>query len=154
MEANREHKDSVFTRFFSDPDTLRELYSAISGVPLSPDIPVSINTLESVLFKGKKNDISFTIADKVVVLIEHQSTINRNMPFRLLMYIADLYKKTAGEEDIYREKLIPLQYPEFIVLYNGTANYDTEKVLKLSEAFLDPSALGLPRAPTPPWNSK
>ncbi|GHV42815.1 hypothetical protein AGMMS49546_22700 [Spirochaetia bacterium] len=83
------------------------------------------------------NDISFVIADKVVVLIEHQSTINKNMPLRLLMYIADVYKKITGEEDIYHEKLIPIPRPEFIVLYNGIDEYDDEKTLKLSDAFMD-----------------
>ena len=46
MPVNRNYKDSVFTRLFSDPDLLRELYCAIGGVSLSPDVPVSINTLE------------------------------------------------------------------------------------------------------------
>jgi hypothetical protein len=34
------------------------------------------------------NDISFEIGGKLVVLIEHQSTINHNMALRLLLYIA------------------------------------------------------------------
>jgi hypothetical protein len=41
----------------------------------------------------KVNDISFEIGGKLVVLIEHQSTINPNMPFRLLMYISRVYEK-------------------------------------------------------------
>jgi hypothetical protein len=35
---NREHKDSVFSLLFSDPDILRELYSAIEGIDL-PSLP-------------------------------------------------------------------------------------------------------------------
>ncbi|MDR0388976.1 MAG: hypothetical protein LBH73_02800 [Spirochaetaceae bacterium] len=54
MATNREYKDSVFSLLFSDPDTLRELYGAIAGVALSPDVPVTINTLEDVLFKGRR----------------------------------------------------------------------------------------------------
>ena len=37
---NRNHKDSVFSFLFSNPDTLRELYSAIEGIAIPPDIPV------------------------------------------------------------------------------------------------------------------
>ena len=37
MSANEKHKDSIFSRLFSNPDTLRELYSAIEGVELPPD---------------------------------------------------------------------------------------------------------------------
>jgi hypothetical protein len=143
MGANREYKNSVFSWLFSDPDTLRELYGALEGVSLSPDVPVTINTLEGVLFKARMNDISFAIGDRVVVLIEHQSTINENMPLRLLLYIAKIYEKITGEKDIYRERRIPLPLPEFIVLYNGTAPYPDEKILKLSDAYNDPVELGL-----------
>jgi hypothetical protein len=37
-------------------------------------------TWEGVLFMNRMNDISFLIAGKLVVLIEHQSTINPNIP--------------------------------------------------------------------------
>jgi hypothetical protein len=88
MSANRQYKDSVFSFLFSDPDTLRELYGALEGVTLPPDLPITINTLEGVLFRDRLNDISFIAGDTLVVLIEHQSTINPNMALRLLMYIA------------------------------------------------------------------
>jgi hypothetical protein len=50
MNVNARYKDSVFSLLFSDPDTLRELYSAIEGVSLPPDIPIGINTLSDVLY--------------------------------------------------------------------------------------------------------
>ena len=50
-------------------------------------MPVTINTLENVLFMELINDISFEIGGKLVVLIEHQSSVNQNMPLWLLMYI-------------------------------------------------------------------
>ena len=61
MKANRKYKDSVFSCLFSDPDVLRELYSALEGVELPQDVPITINTLENVLFFDKINDISFVI---------------------------------------------------------------------------------------------
>jgi predicted transposase/invertase (TIGR01784 family) len=141
MGVNRSHKDSVFSWLFSDPDVLRELYSAIEGIPVDPDTPITINTLESALYKGFVNDISFVIEDKIVVLIEHQSTINENMPLRLLLYVAELYKQLTGDEDLYREKRIPIPRPEFIILYNGTKSYDDQRTLRLSDAFKDASSL-------------
>ena len=59
MAANRKYKDSVFTALFNNPDLLRELYCALGGVTLPPDVPVSINTLENVLFLDFNNDIFF-----------------------------------------------------------------------------------------------
>jgi hypothetical protein len=143
MSVNRKYKDSVFSWLFSDPDTLRELYGALSGITLPPEAPIIINTLEGILFKARMNDISFIIGDLLVVLIEHQSTVNENMPLRLLLYIAKIYEKITGEKDIYRGKRLPLPLPEFIVLYNGTAPYPDEKILRLSDSFHDPAELGL-----------
>jgi hypothetical protein len=143
MTANREYKDSVFSWLFSNPDALRELYGALAGVTIPPDIPITINTLEGVLFKGRMNDLSFTIANKLVILLEHQSTINENMPLRLLLYIAKVYEVLTGERDLYRGRRLTLPLPEFIVLYNGKERYPDEVVLKLSDAFRDPSELGL-----------
>jgi len=135
MSANIKYKDSVFSFIFSDPDLLRELYCALEGVSLPNDIPVTINTLQDVLFMGRINDISFEIGDKLVILIEHQSTINPNIALRLLMYIARIYEKIIGEKNIYASRLIRIPRPEFFVLYNGVSPYPDEKVIKLSEAF-------------------
>ena len=79
MKTNIKYKNSVFSYLFGDPDTLRELYCALKGVSLPNDVPVIINTLEDVLFMDRINDISFEIGGKLVVLIEHQSTINPNI---------------------------------------------------------------------------
>jgi len=86
--VNRIYRDSVFTMLFSDPDLLRELYCAIGDVTLPPDVPVSINTLEKVLYMDLYNDISFEIGGKLVVLLEHQSTLSPNLALRLLLYIS------------------------------------------------------------------
>jgi hypothetical protein len=73
MGPNSKYKDSVFSFLFSEPDLLRELYSALEGVALPTDIPITINTLSDILFLDRINDISFEIGGKLVVLIEHQS---------------------------------------------------------------------------------
>ena len=93
MNINRSYKDSVFSLLFNDPETLRELYGALEGSPLPPDLPITINTLEGVLFMERVNDISFAAGDKLVIILEHQSTVNPNMPLRCLLYLARLYEK-------------------------------------------------------------
>ena len=55
MKANITHKSSVFSLLFSDPDVLRELYSAIEGVTLPNNIPVVINTLSNALIMVKNH---------------------------------------------------------------------------------------------------
>jgi hypothetical protein len=103
VASNRTYKDSVFSWLFSDPETLRELYGALSGIPIPASLPITITTLEGVLFKARVNDISFTIGDRLIVLIEHQSTVNENMPLRLLLYVARIYEKLITEKDIVPE---------------------------------------------------
>jgi len=149
MNANRKHKDSVFSLLFSDPAVLRELYSAIEGVELPPDIPIDINTLTDVLYKGKINDLSFLIDNRLVVLIEHQSTINENMPVRLLIYIAEVYKRILNNREVFQKKLIKIPTPEFIVLYNGNKPYDDQKTLRLSDAFKDIEGLKVDKSILP-----
>ena len=134
----------MFTLLFSDPALLRELYCALEGVSLPPDAPVSINTLDDVLFMDLINDISFEIDGKLVVLIEHQSTINPNMALRLLMYIARVYEKIVEGKNVYSSKGLTIPRPEFFVLYNGTAPYPDEEIMRLSEMFENPNILGIP----------
>jgi predicted transposase/invertase (TIGR01784 family) len=143
MNINIKYKSSIFSFLFSDPAILRELYCALQGVSLPADMPVIINTLSDVLFMDKINDISFEIGGKLVVLIEHQSTINPNMALRLLLYITRVYEKIIHDRKIYSSKKIIIPWPEFFVLYNGVDPYPDESVLKLSEAFENIASLGL-----------
>jgi hypothetical protein len=80
-EANREHKDSVFTAFFrEDTSRLIELYNAIADKNYPPNTKIEVNTLENILSMGRMNDISFSLDDKLIILMEHQSTIIRTCP--------------------------------------------------------------------------
>jgi len=147
--VNKHYKDSVFTSLFSDSDLLRELYSAIGGVSLPDDVPISINTLENVLVRDIYNDISFMVGSKLVVLIEHQSTINPNMALRLLMYMAETYKQMVKEKNIYSGKKVYIPYPEFYVLYDGVDFYPDKAILKLSDLFENSKELDIPEKSHP-----
>ena len=143
LQPNREHKSSVFSLLFSDPETLRELYSAIEGVPLPSEIPININTLTDVLIKGKINDISFLIDNRLIVLIEHQSTISENMPLRVLRYFVGILERIVDMNKMFNKKQIKIPRPEFIVLYNGENPYPEKSILRLSDAFMDVEGLVL-----------
>ncbi|MCL2442379.1 MAG: hypothetical protein FWD13_02815 [Treponema sp.] len=150
MEANKKHKDSVFSTLFSTPDVLRELYSAIEGVPIPPDMPIDINTLTDVFFKGHKNDVSFTIDNRLIVLTEQQSTYSENLPLRLLEYIGRVYEKIVSYKRKFKKKLEKIPRPEFIVLYNGKEKFPDYKELRLSDAFMDVQGLKQSESGIPP----
>jgi len=134
----------VFTLLFSDEDLLRELYCALEDVTLPPDAPVAINTLSDALFMDRINDISFEIDGKLVVLLEHQSTMNPNIPLRMLMYITRIYEKMIGDDKaVYATKRMRIPFTEFFMLYIGTAKCPDEYTLRLSDLFERPESLGL-----------
>ncbi len=149
MIINNKFKNSLFTTLFSDPSILRELYCALGGVSLPPDTPVLINTLENVLYMDFNNDISFEIGGKLVVLIEHQSTINPNIALRLLIYITRILEKKTKGSTLYSKKRLTIPSPEFFVLYNGTDPFPDNDVTRLSDLFADTQDLGLPEQARP-----
>jgi hypothetical protein len=136
MSVNTKYKDSVFTKLFDDEDRLRELYSALEGVEYDPTLPIAINTLRDVIYMNQVNDLSFTAGGKMVFVIEHQSTPNPNMPLRILLYIARIYEKIVEHRSLYKETLVKVPKPEFIVLYNGLEKAPEKWELRLSDAFL------------------
>ena len=141
-KENKNYKDSVFTDlFYSDRDAdinLLNLYNALYGTHYTdPEIIRKIR-LEDVVFKNFKNDIAFTVNDRRIILGEHQSTINYNMPLRNLMYIGREMERIVPVEDRYKKNLIRIPTPDFITFYIGKEDYPSEQILRLSDAFAEP----------------
>ena len=92
--------------------------------------------LENTLYNGIKNDVSCKVGDKLIFLIEHQSTVNENMPVRFLEYIGRVFEKILKTEDSYARLLIKIPTPEFYVFYTGDEALPAVKELRLSNAFI------------------
>jgi len=131
------YKDSLFRSLFANEKSALELYNALHGTDYhEQDTEITINTLGESLFMPHKNDLSFIINGKLVLMVEHQATINENMPFRFLQPIARIFENgIPDKKTIYRKALIRLPRPEFIVLYNGTAPFPDRETLRLSDAY-------------------
>lgn len=140
-KENRKHKDSVFTDLFTYDETARknvlELYNALFDTNYTDEEIIEMVTLEQVLFMNFKNDVAFIADKRRIVLSEHQSTVNPNLPLRQLMYIAREYEKIVPVKDRYKSNLITIPTPEFIVFYIGIQDYPVEEILKLSTAFAE-----------------
>ena len=137
MGANKKYKSSVFATLFADKENLLSLYNAITNSELPADTPVEIATLDDVLFTDRSNDIAFVINGRLVILIEHQSSINENMPLRLLIYAARVYEKLIDNDAVYKRSLLKIPKPDFIVLYNGVDPFPDRKTLRLSSAYME-----------------
>ena len=141
---NRNHKDSLFIDLFCKDKLVGKknfisLYNALhnTNLDLATTTVQEVN-IDNVLYMALSNDIAMLVDNKLVVLVEHQSTINENMPLRLLEYVSRIYEQLVPSEDRYEKKMIKIPYPEFFVFYNGTEDYPVETELRLSDAFIFP----------------
>lgn len=97
--------------------------------------------MDEVFLSDKKNDLSFLWKDQAVVLVEHQSSINPNMPVRLLLYSAfQLLANLIDPKTIYGTKLVKILAPHFYVFYIGDDMDVDEDTLKLSASFRETKA--------------
>ena len=134
----REIKDSLIRALFKKPEKALQLYSDISGKAYDKDTNIEMKTFDELLLSKLRNDIAFVIEGKLIVIMEHQSTLNRNMPLRLLKYVLVFYEVFFGlASSLYKGVRIKLPKPEFYVLYNGKNSYPAIGEMRLSESFWD-----------------
>ena len=125
QEIKRTYKDSVFVTIFHDKSKLIELYNALFDTNYDESTLIDIVTIKDVLFRTLKNDLAFVLGGRFVVLVEHQSSINENMPLRDLMYISTVLKRMIDTTRLYREKRLMIPRPSFVVLLFRHRNKST-----------------------------
>ena len=130
----KNHKDLLLRAIFKGKEDFLSLYNALNGTNYTDAEKLEITTLENAVYMSVQNDVSFVFLSELY-MIEHQSTVNPNMPLRNLTYISNVLSKITAKEDIYGSKQIKLPSPRFIVLYNGTKQTEEKTVLKLSDAY-------------------
>ena len=137
---NRRYKDSIFVDFFGEDKNAKAnflaLYNALHGTELDASTKLEPLRLEQVMYMAFRNDVACLVDGKIIVLIEHQSTINANMPLRFLQYAARLYERIQNPRDRYLRRLKKIPTPEFYVFYNGEEDYPETATLRLSDAFM------------------
>lgn len=138
-KENRLVKNSVLVDLFcEDKDADQHdiaLYNALHKEALPEGTTVQKLKVENVLYLNFKNDISFGLNGKIMILAEHQSTINLNMPLRSLLYVGRIFEQLVPVKDRYRRGRLSLPTPEFYTFYNGTDPLPAESELKLSESY-------------------
>ena len=137
---NRRYKDSVFVDFFGEDKNAKanflSLYNALHGTYLDISAELELLRLEQVMYMAFRNDVAYLIDDKIIALVEHQATVNANMPLRFLQYAARLYERIQNPRDRYLRRLKKIPTPEFYVFYNGKEDYPESTTLRLSDAFM------------------
>ena len=141
MYYDRQYKASVFALLYEDKENLMDLYNGLYDEKCTEPDKISINTLkdedgvESGIFMKFRNDLSF-IFDSRLHLYEHQSSVNKNIPLRMLIYVTVLIKKLVKTKELYKEKAVGIPAPRFVVFYNGTEDMPAKTELRLSDQYM------------------
>lgn len=118
----RKIKDSVFTNLFQDKKYLLQLYHALhpEDSNVSEDKIADI-TIKHILIDADYNDLGFSVGDRLMILVESQSTWTLNIIIRALMYLIqtyhDYFKRT--NQNLYGSKKVTLPKPELYVIFTG-----------------------------------
>jgi len=122
----------MFRGCFKIPQNFLHLFKHCNGDTTLTTDDIKLFDLESVVIvRGRRNDVSFITKDnRLIILIEHQSSLNPNMAFRLFLYYMELlhlWITSNNEINLYsNSKIENFPLPEFYVVYNGEKPLDKE----------------------------
>ena len=91
-KPRRNIKDSVFTDLFRDKKYTLKLYKALH--PEDKNVTakdIKIVTLKAIVVNDIYNDLGMIIKDKIIFLLESQSTWSVNILVRMFLYLANTY---------------------------------------------------------------
>ena len=134
LPVNRIYKDRLYKMIFNDKSELLKLYNAINGTHYDDPAMLTITTLDNAIYMTMENDLSFII-DMRLALYEQQSTVNPNLPLRILMYITDIYSAYTKDMNIYGSKKVQIPLPSFVIFYNDVKSQPDRTEFLLSELF-------------------
>ncbi|MCD7864154.1 MAG: hypothetical protein LUG61_11785 [Lachnospiraceae bacterium] len=138
-KANRELKDSVFRDLFLDKKYLLLLYRTLHPEDENcTEHELICMTLEQILVRDIHNDLGFRVGDRLLVMLEAQSTWSVNILVRSLMYIVHTYQEyfRESEQSLFSTKPVHMPVPELYVVYTGDKAMEKE-FITLSEEFFN-----------------
>lgn len=135
----RNAKDTVFTDLFRDPKYLLQLYRCLHPEDReATEEQITQVTRKGILTNSLYNDLGFLIEDRLIILVEAQSTWSINIILRVLMYLTQTYQdflnQKGQEQSVYSSTKVSIPKPEVYVIYTGRRT-ERKEVLTLSEEF-------------------
>jgi len=135
---NRKAKDTVFEDFFSRTENLFALYKALYPEDKeAKEEDLELVSIRNILTQGIYNDLGFIVKDRLIVLVEAQSTWTVNIVLRSLFYAVETLFQYFDERDesIYGSR--PLKTPKLnmYVLYTGQDAEEKEDILSFKDIF-------------------
>ena len=127
-KINNEH-DKLFKDLLSDSEEARKFINKF----LKLEEPIKENELElynssyiTTEYKSKEADIVYKKKnDDIYFLIEHQSTVDISMPYRIKNYVIEILRTAVDKSKIHQKRYeYPLVVP--IVLYTGNRKWNVK----------------------------
>ena len=138
IKAKRTAKNSVFIDLFGDKKNLLKLYKTLhpEDEDATEDV-CEIVTIDNVLTDNLYNDLGVLVRhDKILLLLEAQSSWTVNILPRMLLYVAHSYHEyfEKTEQSLYRSTKVKMPKPELYVIYTGDRGKKPD-VISLSGEF-------------------
>ena len=141
----RKIKDSVFTNLFQDKKYLLQLYKALHPEDSNvTEDEIADITIKHVLIDADYNDLGFSVGNRLMILVESQSTRTLNIIIRALMYLIqtyhDYFKRT--NQNLYGSKKVNMPIPELYMIFTGERK-DIPDIISLSKEFFDGAKIAI-----------
>ena len=137
--AKRTAKNSVFLDLFQNKSYLLRLYKTLhpEDTTATEDSLTDV-TIENVLTDNLYNDLGFIVNNKLMILIEAQSTWTMNILIRILLYLAQSYHEyfQRTNQNYYKSKKVKMPKPELYVIFTGNKGEKPDKI-SLSKEFFE-----------------
>ncbi len=127
--AKRTAKNSVFLDLFQNKSYLLRLYKTLhpEDTAATEDSLTDV-TIENVLTDNLYNDLGFIVNNKLMILIEAQSTWTMNILVRV-------FQRTS--QNYYKSKKVKMPKPELYVIFTGNRGQKPDTISLSKEFFED-----------------
>lgn len=138
-------KDSIFCNLFKIKKYLLQLYQALHPEDnRMTEEGLKNITINHVFTNSIYNDLCFIAGDRLIIMVEAQSTWSVNVIIRIFIYLAQTYHEHFQENgaNLYGSKKVVMPEPELYVIYTGERKKKQEYI-PLSEEFFNGRNIGI-----------
>ncbi len=130
-KINRNIKDSVFCDLFGRQKYLYQLYQVLHPEDTETKTDdLTIVTLSRIIVREMYNDLGFVAGNRLIVLVEAQSSWSENIVVRFLMYLGETYRRyiEKNDLDLYTTRKVEIPRPELYVVFTGNRRDRPERI--------------------------
>lgn len=146
VKAKRTAKNSVFLDLFQDKKNLLKLYKTLHPEDTdATEDSLDIVTIDNVLTDNLYNDLGIMVRnDKLLLLLEAQSSWTVNILIRILLYLAQSYHEyfERTSQSLYRSRKVKMPKPELFIIFTGNKGRKPDTI-SLSQEFFDGADLDI-----------